>query len=136
MLWCWWKTAAEMAEDFARKREPYPDDDFVRDCELPDTPEAQRVCLAVRRSVASYGMVDPLFIRASDRFPEDLRELSGWDSIDLLAWVFELERELGKKPIVTRAVLDDIGVTFTVRDLVWEVYRSHEEWHANTGSRN
>lgn len=120
MKWRWWRTADEMAADFAADRTPETDEHFIAACNLPDTPEAVRVSLAVRRSVASYGMIDPKFIRATDGYPNELVELSGWDSIDFLAWIFELEREL-EMPI-SRKAFRDIRQPFTVKDLVSAVY--------------
>jgi acyl carrier protein len=121
MKWRWWRTADEMAADFAADRMPEPDEQFIAACDLPDTPDAVRVALAVRRSVANYGMIASEFIRATDGYPEELVELSGWDSIDFLAWVFELERELGMS--VSREAFKDIRQPFTVKDLVLATYR-------------
>ena len=120
MSWRWWRTADEMAASFAADRTPEPDEQFVAACDLPDTPEAIRVALAVRRSVASYGMIEPKFIRAADSYPDELVELSGWDSIDFLAWIFELERELDMP--VTREAFKDIRQPFTVKDLALATY--------------
>ena len=120
MGWCWWKTAGEMAAGFAADRTPEADEQFVAACGLPDTPDAARVALAVRRSVASYGMIGPEFIRAADTYPNELIELSGWDSLDFLGWIFELERELGMS--VTREAFKDIRQPFTVKDLALATY--------------
>ena len=121
MKWRWWRAADEMAADFTADRTPEADEPFIAACDLPDTPEAVRVALAVRRSVASYGMIDPKYIRATDGYPDELVELSGWDSIDFLAWIFELERELGMP--VSRKAFQDIRQPFTVKDLVLATYR-------------
>ena len=121
MKWRWWRTADEMAADFAADRTPETDEQFIAACDLPETPEAVRVALAVRRSVASYGMIAPKFIRATDGYPDELGELSGWDSIDFLAWIFELERELDMP--VSREAFNDIRQPFTVKDLVLATYR-------------
>ena len=72
----------------SRYRVPLSDEQFVAACGLLDIPEASRVALAVRHSVANYGMVDHRIIYASDRYPGELAELSDWDSIDFLAWLF------------------------------------------------
>ena len=109
-----------MAADFARTRSPQADADFLAECQLPDDAEANRVALAVRRSVGKYGMVDPLFIRATDRYPEELIVLSGWDSIDFLTWVMELEDELGEP--VRSEWFDGLRDGFSVRDLAHCVY--------------
>ena len=121
MKWRWWRNAQEQAEDFSKNRGEQADEQFITACGLPDTPEATRIALAVRRSVARYGMVDAKYIRVEDRYPDDLSTLSGWDSIDFLAWVFELERELGGEKIPKRA-FDRIRQPFAVKDLILAVY--------------
>ena len=112
MSWRWWRTADEMAASLAADRTPEPDEQFVAACDPPDTPEAIRVALAVRRSVANYGMIEPKFIRAADSYPDELVELSGWDSVDFLPWIFELERELDMP--MTLEAFKDIRQLFTV----------------------
>ncbi len=119
MKWRLWRTANEMAADFAANRSPESDANYIADCGLPATPIAQRVALAVRRSVASYGMIDSQFIRASDRYPDQLIDLSGWDSLDFLGWLFELERELDLP--VPLDVFEYIRDPFSVADLVQAV---------------
>jgi hypothetical protein len=113
----WWKTAQEKAAEFKSIRDPQPDDVFLAECALPPTEYARRVALTVRRSVAEYGMVDPLYIRADDRYPEQLSALSGWDSLDFLDWRIRFERELGL--IVPREAWRTIeGPGFSVRQLI------------------
>src|SRR5262245_49944784 len=122
MGWRWTRTAEEMAADFARGRQTQTDEQFLTDCGLANHPEASRTALAVRRSVAGYGMVAPEFIRASDRYPEELTNLSGWESIDMLGWILELERELGE-PVEERVALRvSVLGRWSVRDLVWAVH--------------
>src|SRR3954454_17356062 len=111
----WWRTADEMAADFARTRSPQADADFLAECELPDDAEANRSAIAVRRSVAKYGMIDPTFIRATDRYPEELMALSGWDSIDCRGGVIELDDDLGEP--VRSEWFDGLPESFSVRDL-------------------
>ena len=121
MKWRWWRTADEMAADFAADRTLETDEQFIAACDLPDNAEAVRIAMAVRRSVASYGMIDPKFIRAIDGYPDELVELSGWDSIGFLAWIFELEREL-EMPVSSDA-FRDIRQPFTVKELVLAVHK-------------
>src|SRR5262249_61076713 len=64
---------------------------------LPAGLEATHAALAVRRAVANLGSVDPGFIRAEDVYPDQLGVLPFWDSIDWLAFLFELEEQLGTK---------------------------------------
>ena len=123
MRWRWWRTAEEMATNFAKRHPPQSDAEFLKECGLPDDPSAEQVALAVRRSVASYGMVGAAHIRADHRMPGELEELSGWDSLDFVAWVIELERELGDVRI-ERVSFDRIPTPFSVRDLTRVVY----EW--------
>jgi acyl carrier protein len=115
----WWKTADEMAEAFIATRQPQSDEAFVASCNLPPTAYARKVALAVRNSVASYGMVDTQFIRADDSYPKELSLLSGWDSIDFVGWILELERELGMiVPDKTWDPITHFGMQFSVRDLI------------------
>ena len=130
MKWRPWRTAQEKADEFAADRGLQSDEQFLTACGLPGTPEATRIALAVRRSVASYGIVAAEYIRAEDRYPDELSDLSGWDSIDFLAWLFELERELGGEKI-SRKAFDGLRYTFSVKDLVLAVYRyKHAESRA------
>ena len=116
----WWRMADEMAADFATKYPAQSDAEFLAECGLADAPVA---ALAVRRSVATYGMVAPDHIRSGHGCPGALMELSGWDSLDFLEWVFELERELGPGARVERSWFDGLSSPVTVRDLAWAVHR-------------
>jgi hypothetical protein len=97
--WLRWffPTDAQKVARFCAGRSEQPDEQFVAECELPSDPETVRIVLAVRRAVAAIGSVDPRFIRASDAYPEPLVILPFWDSIDWLAFVWELEKELGTR---------------------------------------
>jgi hypothetical protein len=110
-----------MAASFSATRDSEPDDRFLSACGLPEIESAHRIALAVRRSVARYGMVNAEFILATDRYPDELVQLSGWDSLDFLGWVLELERELGQ-PIQERTAFSQIPPVFSVKDLAWAVF--------------
>lgn len=120
MKWRWWRNADEMAAEFAAKRKPLGDEQFVSACRLPSNPLATRVALAVRRSVATYGMIGPEYIYAEDVYPDQLIELSGWDSIDFLSWVLELEKEL--EVAIPDHIFQDIDLAFSVQELAQRVY--------------
>ena len=92
------KTAHEKVADFREGRTRQPDEQFVTECELPDDPDAARIAIGIRRAVASVGLIDPLFLRASDRFPEELGILPLWDSMDWMALILAIEEELGEPP--------------------------------------
>ena len=113
----WWKTAQERAEEFQATRPPQSDEAFVAECGLPATDHARRVALAVRHSVATYGMCEPEYIRVDDRYPEQLGMLSGWDSIDFLGWTLELDKEL-KLVVPNKAWKSLKGPGFSVRELI------------------
>lgn len=66
------KTPRDNAADFRAGPTRQSDELFVAECELPSDPDAARIALGVRRAVANVGLVVPLFVRASDRFPEKL----------------------------------------------------------------
>ena len=112
----WWKTAEEMAIAFATKYPPQSDEEFLEECGSGDDPLAARIALAVRRSVAECGMIDPTHIRASHRYPGELEDLSGWGSPDFLDWVFRLEKDLGGGNFYP-AVFESLPMPFSVRDL-------------------
>ncbi len=90
----WWRNAEEKASDFALRFPPQSDAVFLDECGLPADAESTSIALAVRRSVASYGAVTADCVRADHSYPGDLELLSGWDSLDFVGWVLELEREL------------------------------------------
>lgn len=99
--------------DFTRGRASQADGAFIADCDLPRNADAERIALVVRRLFAEEGSVDPQFIYASDRYPEDLGILPSWDSIDMLDIVFRLEKQLNLK--IGRGALP---MRFTVREFV------------------
>ncbi len=88
------KTAHQKVSDFCEGRTRQSDDEFFIDCNLPEDKDAVRVALAVRRSVARVGLIDPLYIRADDRYPEELSALPLWDSMDWLELLLCLDDEL------------------------------------------
>lgn len=111
------RTAHDKVDEFRAQRSRQPDPEFLAECDLPDGPEAVRVALAVRRAVGSVGLVDPLFIRASDRFPEELGVLPLWDSLDWISFVLALEWELEDE--APREILDwRVRGGFSVKQLV------------------
>ena len=121
MKWRWLRTAEEMAADFAATRSPVDDECFVSACGLPDTQLARQVALAVRNSVAQYGMIDPKFILADDVYPDQLVNLSGWDSPDIVDWIMELEKELSCT-LTDDEWLQLVGDLFAIRDLVQNLF--------------
>lgn len=120
MRWRWWRTAEEQAREFAKDRLGESDATFIVSCELPDDPIAHDTAIAVRRSVAKYGMIESDYILSSDRYPNELIALSGWDSIDFVGWMLELEAEL--KEDVLGDFHNGIQPSFSVKDLVWHTY--------------
>jgi acyl carrier protein len=91
------RTANQKVAAFCEGRSRQADEEFTADCGLPAEPLAARVAVAVRRAVANIGSVDPLFIRAADLYPDQLGVLPLWDSMDWLAYLMELEKELGTR---------------------------------------
>lgn len=102
----------EKVADFTRGRVPQADDAFIAACHLPPQPDARRISLVVRRVFAEEGSVDPAFIYAEDRYPEDLGILPSWDSIDMLDIIFRLEKQLNVK--IGRVM----PTRFTVREFI------------------
>jgi len=91
------RTGTNKVAEFTEGRRPQADGEFLAACDLPADSRATRYALAVRKVFAEEGSVDPQFILAADRFPEELGVLPFWDSIDMLDLVFRLEKELRVK---------------------------------------
>src|SRR5881227_1559115 len=103
--------------EFTQGRIPQPDIAFVADCQLPAVPDAEPVALVVRAVVAEEGSVDPQFIFASDRYPEDLEILPSWDSPHWLDFIMRLEEKLNIR-ISDRDAEPLYMPRWTVRELV------------------
>jgi len=136
------RSAEQKVALFCKDREPQSDEQFLAECGLPADPEAARIALAVRRAVANIGSVDSQFIRADDLYPDQLGMLPFWDSIDMMAYIWELEKQLGtrftreelKGPPFTRKEWEPFGgpsaeeppflfsVPFSVREMVAVTY--------------
>lgn len=116
-----WKTRVA---EFTQGRTPQPDAAFIADCQFPAVPEAERVALTVRAMVAEEGSVDPQFIFASDRYPEELEILPSWDSPDWLEFIMRLEEQLNIR-IADRDVERLCLPKWTVRELVHHVVAVH-----------
>jgi acyl carrier protein len=109
------RSAEQKVAFFCKDRSPQSDEQFLTECGLPADPEADRVALAVRRAVANLGSIDPQFIRADDVYPDQLGMLPFWDSIDVMAYIWELEEQLG-----TRFTQEELrGPPFTQKE--WEL---------------
>lgn len=112
----WWRTADEMASDFAKRFPAKSDDEFLAELGVPRDPQFDRAALAVRYSVAKYGAVETAHIYPDHAYPGELESLSGWDSLDFIGWALELELELGTK--VQSDWFKPMPSRFSVRDLV------------------
>lgn len=115
------KPAHSKVDDFREGRTRQSDSDFLADCGLTLGTEAAEVALVVRRAVAGVGLINPLFIRADDSYPGTLEVLPLWDSMDWLAFVLEVERELGQSLPYGSSDLASKSGPVTVRDLVARV---------------
>jgi len=100
------RSSTRKVEVFCHGRFPQTDERFLANLDLPASPASPRIALAVRRAVANIGCVDSRFIRADDVFPDTLGVLPLWDSMDWLAYVMELEKELN-----TAIALDEMFQT-------------------------
>ena len=89
------RTTRAKVDRFRRGRERQSDADFLVECELPEDPDASRVALAVRHAVGAIGLVDSQYVRADDRYPDELAVLPLWDSMDWVGFIMEIEEELG-----------------------------------------
>ena len=132
-MWRIFKTTHSKVADFPAGRVRQPDEPFLAECDLPDDPEAARIALGVRRAVASVGLVAPAFIRASDRFPEELGVLPLWDSLDWLGLILAIEEELGEPPPQPLEEWKQQGA-FSVKQLV-QAAREHMSRRADVLER-
>ena len=89
------KSAHAKVAAFRKTRGRQSNDDFLREVGASNDAHASHVALAVRRAVATAGLVDPLYIRADDRADNDLAVLPLWDSMDWVELVMNIEDELG-----------------------------------------
>jgi acyl carrier protein len=105
---------------FTQGRTPQSDDAFVTACEISMDAEARRVALIVREVIAREGSVDPKFIYATDRYPEDLEILPSWDSLDWVDFIVRLEKHLEVK-IPNRDAEKLYLNRFTVKQMVHRI---------------
>lgn len=89
------KTTTKRLAEYRESHPAQKDDDFVRECGLADSPKSVAIALGVRAAIAELGEIDPTYIRASDRFDEDLVYLPFWGSLDTVGIVIALEKHLG-----------------------------------------
>ena len=82
-------------DGFCQRHAPQADVEFLRECGITENIEAARIALGVRRAVAKLGLVEPEFVAKTDDYPGSLEVLPFWDSIDVFAFLLELENELG-----------------------------------------
>lgn len=116
--------------EFKQGRNRQADADFLRDLGIGDNPEEREVALAVRRSVANVGLIDPLYIRADDRARDELSVLPLWDSMDWVALLMELEDELGLSipdKEAQQIKVSDFSVRSCVKDTLAVVRRLRAE---------
>ncbi len=112
------KPAHVKVDDFRRGRTRQPDDEFLADCGVQPGTETARIALAVRRAVAFIGLVDPLYVRATDSYPGTLELLPLWDSMDWFSLQMEIERELGQPVPWESAVETPTAGPLTVSQMV------------------
>ena len=122
MRWKLFRTSHGKVDEFCAGRRRQADADFVRDCGMDGKDDGARVAVAVRRAAARVGLVDPAFIHATDRYPDDLGVLPLWDSMDWVELILRLEDELETEIAdrVAERLVDVRG--FTIRELVEGVY--------------
>ena len=95
MRWRVFRSAEAKVAGFTSGREPQPDAEFLRECGTVADDKTGRTAVGVRQAVARVGSVDPAYIRATDRFPEELGALPVWDSMDAIELIMELEEGFG-----------------------------------------
>ena len=103
--------------EFTKGRTPESDDAFLAACGLPDNAETRRIAIGVRDVFGEEGSVDPKFIFATDRYPEDLEILPSWDSLDTVDLLMRIEEKLDIR-IPDRDADQLFRLRFTVREFV------------------
>jgi acyl carrier protein len=111
------KSSHAKVAEFKKGRDRQSDEEFLRELGVGDGAEEREVALAVRRAIASVGLVDPLYIRADDRERDELSMLPLWDSMDWVSLLLELEAEL-KLSIPDKAAAQIKITDFSVRSCV------------------
>lgn len=122
MAWTFFQSDHAKVDEFCVGRTRQSDADFVLDCGMRDNIQGARAALAVRRAVAGVGLVDSAFIRADDRYPDDLEALPLWDSMDFVDLIMRIEKDLETRipNSIAEQLVNYNG--FTVRQLAQSVY--------------
>lgn len=120
-------TKARQADRFKANRTPQPDQEFVARCGFDPGGTSAVLALTVRRVIGECGSLEPTYIRDDDRWPEDLGKLDFWDSIDLLHFIFSVERAVGKKFRRNEDMEVFFYSGFSVCELVREVVNTLED---------
>jgi hypothetical protein len=108
------RRATRLAACRWRGRPPMGDDEFLKQCEIPDDPLRISVALAARRVIGELGTVPAETIHPDDTFAHDLVHLPYWDSLDWLDFIFRVERESQRR--FPRSVLDEAAMSTCERD--------------------
>jgi acyl carrier protein len=93
-MWAF-KSSAQRLAEYKDTHSPQDDGDFVQACNLPAHPQSSAIALGVRDAVVELGEIDAPYIRASDRFDQELTHFAFWGSLDTIAVVLEFEKHLG-----------------------------------------
>ena len=88
----WFRSHARDKREFLDSRTKQTETAFLAQCGLPE--ESAEAVLAVRKTIATLGGVDPGYVHAMDSFARDLSHFDFWGSLDSVAVVLELEQAL------------------------------------------
>jgi acyl carrier protein len=116
-----WFSGARKAERFKTGRAPQEDSNSIKACGYQPESDQGALALTIRRVIGECGKVDSQYIRAEDRWPEDLGALTFWDSIDLLDFVFRIEKATGIKFYRNEEIQSYYYSGFTVAGLVQRI---------------
>lgn len=113
-----YKSAKRAKEEFLVSHPVQTDTEFLKAC---GNPGASGEAIAVRKAIAVLGGVEAERIHASDAFTTDLINLDFWGSLDAVAVIYELEKQLNR-PITNdqaaRIPNPEIQPSMTVADFV------------------
>ncbi|MEQ8835940.1 MAG: acyl carrier protein [Lacipirellulaceae bacterium] len=124
------KLSAQMLADFKSTRSPQEDEEFVRECNLPAGRKSSVVAIGVREAIAELGQVEPTYVRANDRFDNELVSLPFWDSLDTIEVILTLEKSIGipiTESEAQRIRHPESVRGMTVSDFVTDVYEALAE---------
>ena len=83
------------------------DRDFLQQCGPFPNELAEEVAVAARRAIAGLATVPSETICPKNSFADDLSDLPYWDSLDWLGFIFETERQMNYRVVISSQIVMD-----------------------------